>query len=125
MVLICFYVSVYLMDAETKMMEESNSNNTINPSTEEHCRIQDRAVDTIDTILLEETVVVNPTTSTITHGAIEYTKWWNLLLMSKPSQKMILMVFFQVLECFLVYCLTVSQQRKPFRNPFSTFLSRN
>ena len=54
MVPICFNVSVYLMDAIRQMMEKSNI------SKEDKCRIQDEAVRTSDTNLLDEVVTVNP-----------------------------------------------------------------
>ena len=74
MVLICFYVSVYLMDANTKMMEESNSNKSIIPSTDEKSRTLTDAVDRSDTLLLEETLMMNPIILTNTCGSTEDTK---------------------------------------------------
>ena len=72
MVPICFYVSVYLMDAENQMMEKSNNSN-YSSTTDECCR-QDDAARLIDTILFEDVVIVNPTSSTSTHAEIEDTK---------------------------------------------------
>ena len=54
MVPICFNVSVYLMDATRPSMEKSII------SKEDKCRIQDEAVRTSDTRLLDELVLVNP-----------------------------------------------------------------
>jgi hypothetical protein len=54
-VLVCFNVSVYLMDANTKMREGSNSNKTITPSIDEESRNLTDAVDRKDTSLIEET----------------------------------------------------------------------
>ena len=54
MVPICFNVSVYLMDATRQRMEKSII------SKEDKCRIQDEAVRTSDTSLLDELVLVNP-----------------------------------------------------------------
>ena len=55
MVPICFNVSVYLMDATRQTMEKSNI------SKEDERPIQDEAVRTSDTSLLDEVVMVNPT----------------------------------------------------------------
>ena len=74
MVLICFYGSVYLMDANTKMMEESNSNKSIILSTDEKSRILTDTVDRSDALLLEETLMVNPIISTNTCASTEDTK---------------------------------------------------
>ena len=74
MVLICFYVSVYLMDTNTKKMEESNSNESIFPSTDEKSHTLTDAVDRSDTLLLEETLMVNPIILTNTCGSTEDTK---------------------------------------------------
>ena len=54
MVPICFNVSVYLMDATRQRMEKSII------SKEDKCRVQDEAVRTSDTCLLDELVLVNP-----------------------------------------------------------------
>ena len=54
MVPICFNVSVYLMDATRQRMEKSII------SKEDKCRIQDEAVRTSDTSLLDAVVTVNP-----------------------------------------------------------------
>ena len=72
MVPICFYVSVCLMHAENQMVEKYNNSNY--SSTIDECRRQDEAVRFIDTILLEEVIMVNPTSLTITHAEIEDTK---------------------------------------------------
>ena len=54
MVPICFNGSVYIMDATRQTMEKFNI------SKEDECRIQDEAVKTSDTSLLDEVVMVNP-----------------------------------------------------------------
>ena len=147
MVPICFYVSVYLMDAENQMMEKSNNSNY--SSTTDECHRQDDAARLIDTILLEDVVMVNPTSSTITHAEIEDTKDTESTVADqtfakndtdgnfpsttvfprvyrltvsrarKTIQKFLLlkhikklMWIFQVLGCFPVYRLTVSQAKK-------------
>ena len=59
------------MNAEKQMMEKSNSSYF---STKDECRIQGEAVRLNDTILIDEVVMVNPTSLTITHEEIEDTK---------------------------------------------------
>ena len=60
------------MDAENQMMEKSNNSNY--SSTTDECRSQDDAARLIDTILFEDVVMVNSTSSTSTHVEIEDTK---------------------------------------------------
>ena len=61
MVLVCFNVSVYLMDTTTKKLEGSNSNETITSSiNEKSCNSMD-CVERKDTSLFEEISMVNPT----------------------------------------------------------------
>ena len=98
MVPICFYVSVYLLDAENQMVEKSNNSNYSSP-IDECCR-QDEAVRLNDTILLEEVIIVNPTSLRITHAEIEDTKAVDSTVAEQTSQKMIVMVVFQVLGWF-------------------------
>ena len=60
MVLVCFNVSVYLMDT-TKKTEGSVSNTTISSNTDEKsCNLLD-SVERKDTSLFEEVSMVNPT----------------------------------------------------------------
>ena len=61
MVLVCFNVSVYLMDTTTKKMEGSNSNETITSSINEKSRNLIDSVERKDTSLFEEVSMVNPT----------------------------------------------------------------
>jgi len=61
MVLVCFNVSVYLMDTTTKKMEGSMSNETISSSIDEKsCNLLD-SVERKDTSLFKEVSMVNPT----------------------------------------------------------------
>ena len=62
MVLVCFNVSVYLMDITTKKMEGSMSNETIMSSSidEKSCNLVN-SVERKDTSLFEEVSMVNPT----------------------------------------------------------------
>jgi len=62
------------MDANTKMMEGSNSNKTITPSIDEESRNLTDAVDRKDTSLIEETCMVNPIIPTNTYESNEDTK---------------------------------------------------
>ena len=59
-VFICFNVSVYLMDANAKMMEGSNSNETIIPSNDKESRNLTDAVDCKEFSLFEEICMGNP-----------------------------------------------------------------
>jgi hypothetical protein len=61
MVLVCFNVSVYLMDTTTKKTEGSVSNTTIFSSTDEKSGNLFAAVERMDTSLFEEISMVNPT----------------------------------------------------------------
>ena len=60
MVLICFTVSVYLMDANTKIMEGSNSNETIIPSNDKESRSLTDTVERKEFSLFEENCMGNP-----------------------------------------------------------------
>ena len=151
------------MDANTKMMEGSNSNKTITPSIDEESRNLTDTVDRKDSSLIEETCMVNPIIPTETclanpiippntdeskEDRNEDTKMMefsvdeqiiekntideffpstrvfpDVLIDSESTKekqsKMRLQTnvkkltkIFQVLRCFPVYCLTVSQQRK-------------
>jgi len=60
MVLICFNVSVYLMDANTKMMVGSNSNETIIPSIDKESRSLIDTVERKEISLFEEIYMGNP-----------------------------------------------------------------
>jgi len=60
MVLICFNVSVYLMDANTKMMVGSNSKETINTSNDKESRILTDTVESKEFSLFEENCMGNP-----------------------------------------------------------------
>ena len=61
MVLVCFNVSVYLMDTTTKKMEGSMSNETISSSIDEKSYNLLDSVERKDTSLFEEISMVNPT----------------------------------------------------------------
>ena len=59
-VLVCFNVSVYLMDT-AKKMEGSVSNTTISSNTDEKSNNRSTVVERVDTSLFEELCMVNPT----------------------------------------------------------------
>ena len=58
------------MDAKRQMMEKSSNNSSEN----DECRIQEKAIRNNDTILMDEVVMVSPTSLTTTHADIEDTK---------------------------------------------------
>ena len=73
------------MDANTKMMEGSNSNKTITPSIDEESRNLTDAVDRKDSSLIEETCMVNPIIPTNTYESNEDTK----MMESSVNEKII------------------------------------
>jgi len=102
MVPICFNVSVYLMDATRPSMEKSII------SKEDECRIQDEAVRTSDTSLLDELVLVNPISVSATIADKEDIK---ASVINDASQNLAktMMVISRVLGFFLLYSLTMNQ----------------
>ena len=102
---ICFNVSVYQMDSKQQVVEPANSSvmDTVFSQDDER---------NIDTSFVEEVVVENPSSLSVTHKdvkamqALEYTDF------SHTSTKDNTDMVFPVLGGFPMYRLTLSQARK-------------
>ena len=105
MVPICFNVSVYLMDATRQRMEKSII------SKEDKCGVQDEAVRTSDTSLIDELVVVNPISALATLADKEDIKASEIYDASQNIAKST-DVISPVPGSFLLYSLTISQAKK-------------
>ena len=91
-------------------MEKSNI------SDEDGCRIQDEAVRTSDTSLMDEVVMVNPISVPATHADNEDIKASEIYDASQNT----LMVNSPVLGFFLLYSLTMSQAKKTNQKSFTS-----
>ena len=115
MVLICFNVSVYLMDANTKMMEGSTSNEIIITSNDKESRSVTDTVERKEFSLFEENCMGNtiipteiclanpiipPNTDESNEDRNEDTKMMEFSVDEQIIEKTLLTNFFQVLGCF-------------------------
>ena len=105
MVPICFNVSVYLMDATRQRMEKYII------SKEDKCRVQDEAVRTSDTSLLDELVLVNPISVPAIFADKEAMKASEIYDASQNLAKTMTVISL-VLGFSLLYILTMNQAKK-------------